>query len=58
MARQRAHTAAPESQQMLALSCILEKLKNGNLHMQRFRETIVADQKQLNGLLAKRKLEA
>jgi hypothetical protein len=43
---------------MLALSRLLEKPKNGEKQEQQFRATIAADQKELNGLIAKRKLEA
>ncbi|KAG9189057.1 hypothetical protein G6011_05925 [Alternaria panax] len=58
MARQRAKSPASESQQMFAFSQLLEKPKNGELHMQQFRATVVADQKKLNELIEKRKLQA
>ncbi|CAN9082271.1 unnamed protein product [Alternaria alternata] len=58
MARQRATSPAPKSQQVLALSRVLEKPKNCGVDVQHFRATIVEDQKKLNGLIAKRKLQA
>lgn len=58
MARRRATSPAPESQQVLARSRVLEKPKNSGVDVQHFRATIVENQKKLNGLIAKRKLQA
>ncbi|KAI4645931.1 hypothetical protein J4E93_005510 [Alternaria ventricosa] len=57
MARRHA-SPAPESQQMLSLSRLLEKPKKDETQMQEFRATINADQKKYNALLAQRKLQA
>ncbi|KAI4624599.1 hypothetical protein J4E83_004275 [Alternaria metachromatica] len=57
MARRHA-SPAPESQQMLSLSRLLEKPKKDDAPMQEFRATINADQKKYNALLAQRKLQA
>ncbi|KAI4698821.1 hypothetical protein J4E81_005432 [Alternaria sp. BMP 2799] len=57
MARRHA-SPAPESQQMLSLSRLLEKPKKDDTQMQEFRATINADQKKYNTLLAQRKLQA
>ncbi|KAI4658167.1 uncharacterized protein J4E79_007149 [Alternaria viburni] len=57
MARRHA-SPAPESQQMLSLSRLLEKPKKDDTQMQEFRATINADQKKYNALLAQRKLQA
>ncbi|KAF7673640.1 60s ribosomal protein l15 [Alternaria burnsii] len=58
MARQHATSPSPKSQQVLALIRVLEKPKNCGVDVQHFRATIVEDQKKLNGLIAKRKLQA
>ncbi|KAI4677203.1 uncharacterized protein J4E88_007011 [Alternaria novae-zelandiae] len=57
MARRHA-SPAPESQQMLSLSRLLEKPRKDDTQMQEFRATINADQKKYNALLAQRKLQA
>jgi hypothetical protein len=58
MARRHAKSPVPESQQMRALSRLLEKPKNGDVQVQEFCTTVVADQKKFSELLAKRKLQA
>ncbi|KAL1801633.1 hypothetical protein ACET3X_001975 [Alternaria dauci] len=58
MAGQRAKSPEPESQQVLALSRLLEKRKNGDVDVQQFRAKIAEDRKKLNGQIAKRKLQA
>jgi hypothetical protein len=57
MARRHA-SPAPESQQLLSLSRLLEQPKNDDMPVKEFRAMIVADQEKYNALLAQRKLQA